>query len=436
MKYKIINTRNAPPKAAAVRRAARRTHEARQSRALMEESLTALPIEQRSQRTPADISELFGFGGFYDPLADAQPELYADSDRKHRKTARHRAFIWRAKALAAREKETIVSKCEEMRRRREARKEKRATLPMLLGALCAVLCVFALSVGVMGYRLLLKDRLVRSTKVEIPELIGESYDGAAFDGTLFEVSVNYEYDSDTPSGTVIAQTPMAGAVRRVYRGGEPCKLTLTVSLGERVLTMRDYISCPEREALLELKNESLKYEIEEKYSDTVPLGHIISTTPAAGESFSADEVVTLTVSLGKERKYAAVPQLLGLTEVRAAEVLRALGFDVGEIKYVASQSPIGTVISQGVTAYSLLEIGAQVDLQISAGTAFSEKTVPDLYGLTPDEAKDRLADVGLVCGNVYIVQSGGGVATVVSQSVPKGTPITAGMVSVDIYVTS
>jgi serine/threonine-protein kinase len=127
---------------------------------------------------------------------------------------------------------------------------------------------------------------------------------------------------------------------------------------------------------------------------------------------------------------------LGLTEVRARGSLAAIGFEVGEIKYAASESPSGTVIAQSASAYSLLEIGARVDLTVSAGPAFSQKKVPQLYGLTVDEARLRLAEVGLVCGRIYSVQSGSGVATVVSQSIAAGTPITSGTVSIDIYVSS
>ena len=397
---------------------------------------SALPDTPRKHSTPADISELFGFGGFYDPLSDAQPEIYLPSHQRKRKTARFRAFIWRVRRRIERQKETIVSKKQAARERRAARRGNAAPIPMLCGALCAVVLIFTVSLGTVGYRFLLRERILRFERVTVPELRGQTLDETLLDPSFFEVELNYEYDPSTECGTVIEQLPTPGVVRRVYRGGDPCKISLTVSLGERVIIMSDYTSRPEREAVLELKNQSLKFEITEKYSDTEAEGCIISTTPSAGERFSADEVVTLVVSLGKEQKLAAVPDLLGLGEARATELLRALGFEVGEIKYVASTSPLGTVVSQGASAHSLLPIGSRVDLSVSAGTAFSEKTVPNLYGLTPDEARERLAEVGLVCGRVYSIQSGGGAETVVSQSIAAGTPITAGVVSIDIYVSS
>ena len=442
MRYKIISTYKKPPCAAAdkhIKRCARLTrcaHTGPCSSDLPVKVGDFLPSEKETVHVPSDISDLFGFGGFYDPYTDTRNDGEPKGFARTLKTARLRAFVLRLKLSMERQKETIVSKIRAARERRAARLRRASPLPMLCGALCAIFCIFALSLGVVGYRFLLKDRLLRFEKVSIPALVGQNYEETLLDGELFDVTLNYEYDSDVPEGTVIEQTPSAGMIRRVYRGGAPCRVTLTLSLGERYLSMNNYTAMSQRDACLDLKNKAVKFKITEKYSDTVAAGRVISTTPSAGASFSAEEEVTLVVSLGRERKYVALPDLLGLNEVKAREVLEALGFEVGDIRYVSSQMPSGTVVGQGTPAYSLSEIGAKVDMSVSAGLGFSEKKVPDLYGLTVDEARERLALVGLVCGQIYHIQSGGGVATVVSQSIAAGTPITSGIVSVDIYLSS
>ena len=94
------------------------------------------------------------------------------------------------------------------------------------------------------------------------------------------------------------------------------------------------------------------------------------------------------------------------------------------------------MISQSPSAYSMLQLGARVDMTVSAGFGFAHKTIPNLYGLTLAEARERLAEVGLVCGRVYNVNSGAKKMTIVSQSVAAGTPITSGIASVDVYVSS
>ena len=144
----------------------------------------------------------------------------------------------------------------------------------------------------------------------------------------------------------------------------------------------------------------------------------------------------ITVSLGKEIKYANVPDVCGVSEVKAAEILRAAGFEVGKIAYVSSDMAAGRVISQSVSPFSSLAEGSFVDLEVSMGAVHSVKTVPDLSGLTVDEARERLAEVGLVIGRIYSIQNGDKKNTVLSQSVAAGEPIYSGTVSVDIYVGS
>lgn len=439
MRYKIIHIGKKSPTTAASKRLMRRARSSRakeRGAALPALCGVSLPDTQERELPPSDISDLFGFGGFYDPYSETKKKPSRKSGVRYRKTARARAIAWRLRWAFKRQKETVVSKIAAARERRVARAERASKIPILCGAFCAVLCLFALCISVIGYRMLLKDRVLRFEKVTIPDLLGQRYEDGELDESFFDVTLNYEYDASTIHGTVIEQMPSPGVIRRVYRGGEPCRVTLTLSLGKRQLVMRDYIAYSARDAVLDLKNESVKFEIKEEYSETVEVGHVISTDPAPGEDFSSDEVVTLTISLGKERKFVAIPDLFGLTEVRAREVLRTLGFEVGEVRYVASQSASGTVISQSSPAYSLLELGARVDLNVSAGMGFSQKTVPDLYGLTVEEARIKLAEVGLVCGRVYNVQNAAGKLTVVSQSIAAGTPIRSGIVSIDIYISS
>ena len=62
--------------------------------------------------------------------------------------------------------------------------------------------------------------------------------------------------------------------------------------------------------------------------------------------------------------------------------------------------------------------------------------MPSLYGLTLDEARERLADCGLVLGNVYAAPSYEKKGTVVAQSPSAGSVISSALVSVDVYVGS
>ena len=109
---------------------------------------------------------------------------------------------------------------------------------------------------------------------------------------------------------------------------------------------------------------------------------------------------------------------------------------MGDVSYVQSQLPAGTVIAQSITAHSSLKEGSYVSFSVSAGIHFNEKKVPDLYGLTIDEARERLAEAGLVCGRIFAVENGSPAGIVIAQSPTADTPIGSGLTSVDLYVSS
>lgn len=387
---------------------------------------------ERTETTVGETSAFFDFGSCYDPYFNGESKMAREIKRPQRLAVWFAELRYRAR----RKIETKVSKIREKRLARMTRPKKPSILPALSGALCALVLVSTVSLGTVIYKFLIKGHVSFYDSVSVPELVGGSYPVSEVDLSKFEIEVNYVYDDSAASGVILEQTPSAGARRRVYRRGDPCKITLTVSLGAEKLTMRDYVSKDLREALLDLKNQAVKVELSQIYSDIFPEGVVISTVPSVGESFSVSETVTLVVSRGKEIKYGAVPDVCGLSEVKAAEILRAAGFEVGKIAYVSSDMAAGRVVSQSVLPFSSLALGDPIDLSVSMGVLHTEKTVPDLSGLTVDEARERLSEVGLVIGRIYSIQNGDKKNTVLSQSVAAGTPIYSGIVSVDIYVGS
>ena len=75
-----------------------------------------------------------------------------------------------------------------------------------------------------------------------------------------------------------------------------------------------------------------------------------------------------------------------------------------------------------------------MDVTVSLGQITEQKKVPDLYGLTKEEAISKLSEVGLVLGNVSSVVSGAPSGTVITQSVAAGTTITSSITSVDVGI--
>ena len=188
--------------------------------------------------------------------------------------------------------------------------------------------------------------------------------------------------------------------------------------------------------MLELRNHGVSCELRRVHSDTAPIGTVMEQSLPNGTSLSTGDAVTLTVSLGPRIIVSAVPSLVGLSEMQAASLLSAAGLTLGEVTYVPSDRPSGTVLSQSEKPTSLLEQGKSVSLTVSAGYSYAQKGVPSLYGLSLSEAAARLREYGLVLGTVTNVGSTEQNGKIVAQSPLPDTPITSSTVSVDVYLGS
>ena len=322
---------------------------------------------------------------------------------------------------------------------RDRRGKRRAdNVYILAGALVAVCTVALLSFGAVLYKLMLSDYFGWHKKIIVPEMVGMSYNEARelLGKEYYNVIVSYEYSPEAPKGSVIYQAPSGGAERKIFSNREPCLVSLVVSRGKEMYEMGDYVGMSARDASLELRNAAFCVVITEVRSIDVPIGRVISTTPSVGEPVESGGVVILHVSSKKTATLLTVPSIVGMSEMGAIERITALGFTVGEIEYKSSQHPVGTVISQSIEGGTKAQRESEISFSVSAGKSFSDKAVPSLYGLTVDEAREKLKEYGLVCGNIYESVSTEAKGTVVAQSPSAGSAISASLVSVDIYVSA
>lgn len=124
-------------------------------------------------------------------------------------------------------------------------------------------------------------------------------------------------------------------------------------------------------------------------------GEVISVSPAAGEELAEGSPLLLEISDGPE--FRQVPALSGLPLADALAEIDRLRLTAGEPTEKFSETvPAGTVISgsvDGSTVGGDVLPGAQVDLVVSAGP--QQRRVPQLRGLTVDQATQLLDDLGL-----------------------------------------
>ncbi len=112
-----------------------------------------------------------------------------------------------------------------------------------------------------------------------------------------EVNPESKYEfNELPEGTVIRQSPEAGAM--VKKGDV---VTLTISKGIEQVQVPDLRKRTESEAGQLLLDSNLdRGEVTSAYDDNIPEGSVISQSPEAGASVNAHSKVSFVVSLGKK----------------------------------------------------------------------------------------------------------------------------------------
>lgn len=249
---------------------------------------------------------------------------------------------------------------------------KSSMLPIIMGVASAFLLVALISAFTVVHDIFFGDTANNTATIEVEQFVGRAYDGALqkeLDKSSYRVKVDYAYSADTESGIVIAQTPKAGESRKGIKGQKFADLTLTVSRGEEELYMDDYTYYDKRQAQIDLRGKGFVVTVSEDYSDVVPDGCVISTSPAAGEKVSAGATVILLVSKGEKIETTVVPNFVGTTSVDAYEILVKSDLRLGTISYRYDEyADYGIIVEQSLSMGTTVPKGmAKINFVISKG---------------------------------------------------------------------
>jgi len=204
------------------------------------------------------------------------------------------------------------------------------------------------------------------TRVTVPNFTGQTFSDLDPDDGLFELSAEYRLDNELPEGTIISQTPSAGAQRMVKKGERLCRIELVVSRRGKIMILPDLVGESAESAKERLSGLGLTAEVLERNSDR-EIGVVVSTYPKAFSDVPEGSIVKIWVSCGVEKKTVTVPALTGLSESEAISRLRALGFEVGKTEYIVSDKPVGTVVSQSAPFGGEIAEGSRIYLTVSVG---------------------------------------------------------------------
>jgi len=205
--------------------------------------------------------------------------------------------------------------------------------------------------------------------VTVPDVVGltqASAQTAIAAANLNVGAVTQEYSATVPAGTVMNQSPAAGASVAVGS-----TVDLWVSLGPAPVTVPDVVGLMQAVAESAIVNAGLTVgAISQQYSDTVSSGAVISQSPASGLLVAAGSAVDLTVSLGPAPAPAPAPDPLTVTDMSPDIASRATTFvatitgsgfgDDTQVSFGNGQGPAPDVIGLSIDSTTTLRATIEV----------------------------------------------------------------------------
>lgn len=155
-----------------------------------------------------------------------------------------------------------------------------------------------------------------------------------------------------------------------------------------------------KEAKKELESYNLKMNvIHEEFSDEFDADQVISQEPKSGMKVKEGREIKVVISKGVE--LISIPDLVGYTIADAELTIKNEGFKVGTItKTYDNKYAENIVISQDPSSGAKKPKDTPINLMISQGEPPKRVEMPQLIGLTLDEARNKLQENNLILGEI------------------------------------
>jgi serine/threonine-protein kinase len=257
--------------------------------------------------------------------------------------------------------------------------------PGWLVALALALLAGGLAIGTWSLVTLLSTVL---GQVEVPRVVERAPDQA--NRLLRAAGLNPsfqegEFSTTVAEGLITRQDPPAG--RSVAKGAI---VRYWTSRGRPVVEVPNVIGKKLQEAVAALSESGLKAGKVQGEFNEAELNTVLRQNPDSGRELRSGDTVDLVVSQGQEE--GTVPDVIGLPEADAVEVLANSNFRVHRIRE-PNNRPAGEVFDQDPKGNEKAPPGSIIDIFISQGPR--EFSMPSVIGLTEADAEDELRNAGL-----------------------------------------
>jgi eukaryotic-like serine/threonine-protein kinase len=180
-------------------------------------------------------------------------------------------------------------------------------------------------------------------------------------------------------------------------------LPVTTNHGETI-TVPKLIGMNSKDLEPFLKSNHLRYQINDSsYSPGTKPYIVLTQHPFEGSKVKKNRKIYITIASANPPK-VKMPRLIDGSLRSAESTLKSFDLVRGEIKQVPSPFP-NLVLDQQINGKTIqpgtyIPKGTKIDLIVGNGTDNEEVEVPDVTGLSLEDARTRLAESGLAIGSV------------------------------------
>ncbi len=276
------------------------------------------------------------------------------------------------------EEAEALKKGKKIKKKKEKKPKKEKTvrergglvLPIFLGVLFALLIV-ATVLMFLAFNSISNQMNPRNTNdVKIKNYVGMVYNDALRDELShlgFRVTLKQGANGQKIN-EIVMQYPEAGEERKKTSDLELILYVYTGATTDTLpdLSYRSFVSVrAEYTGIYEIAAERVE-------DQNVPAEYVIRTDPPAGSEVTPGQKIIVYVSRGANYAKAQVPNVCGLAAAAARQKIVETGFVVGNVEFVESDLPAGTVVTQSVGAMTEAPVNTEIDITISLGPPETE----------------------------------------------------------------
>jgi beta-lactam-binding protein with PASTA domain len=211
------------------------------------------------------------------------------------------------------------------------------------------------------------------------------------------------------------------------------------------LTVPDFAGLTLEDAVIAAGERSLRVEVfDSVFMADREKGTVVEQHPAAGEKVKKNRKIFLTMNAMNPEK-VAMPNLVDLTFRQAGAKLESFGLKVGHISYEPDIA-INVVLAQRMRGSSVepgdsVVKGSSVDLVLGKGLSDEQAGVPNLVGMTLEQAKiaasDRFLSIGAAVPDQTIITPDDQLDAIIFRQKPEpGQNMTLPLgSSIDVWIT-